>query len=231
MSTNANIFIVEDEEDISQLIAYNLVKAGYQARCFSTAEAALPVLSTDLPDLLILDLMLPGMSGLELCSTLRSAIETVNIPILMLTARSTDDDIVAGLQQGADDYLPKPFAMPVLLARVAALIRRNQHHIPEDSLSFPSLRLRLDLNLHDATIDQIPCSLTFTEFSILKLLTNRPGWVYSRQQIIDNIRGFDYSLTSRAIDVQISALRKKLGKLSPHIQTIRGVGYRFAAEL
>ena len=233
MSTKkqSTLLIVEDEEDIRHLLTFNLQNHGYLTHDVVDAESALVYLRDHSPDLLILDIMLPGMSGLELCQQLRGSIATVNIPLLMLTALSTDRDMVTGLETGADDYLAKPFAMPVLLARVAALLRRCYTGQPHDSAEkkriFADIGLVLDLNLHDCQIDGVPCTLTFTEFNILNLLTSRPGWVYSRQQIIDNIRGFDYSLTSRAVDVQISALRKKLAHLSRHIETIRGVGYRF----
>lgn len=227
-----NILVVEDEESIQQLLTYNLVKAGYQAQCADDGETGLQMAKEQQPDLIILDIMLPGINGYEVCKQLRSQPDTCTIPILMLTARSEDDDVISGLDSGADDYLAKPFSPQVLLARLSALLRRaSSSPVPSgDFLNFPDFDISLDLNLHECLLAGKPCGLTSTEFAILKLLASRPGWVYSRQQIIDDIRGFDYSLTSRAVDVQISGLRKKMSTASKFIQTIRGVGYRFSVD-
>ncbi len=233
MTSPITILVVEDEEDIQHLITYNLLKAGYQVHCAGDGESALKIIATTPPSLIILDLMLPGMSGLDVCRQLRDSVETINTPVLMLTAKSEDEDILAGFDAGTDDYLPKPFSPQVLAARVAALLRRVPATPPheEDHLTFAAINLSLDLNLHECLYNGTPCGLTSSEFAILQLLTSRPGWVYSRQQIIDSIHGFDYCLTSRAIDVQISGLRKKLGHAHKFINTVRGVGYRFSVDV
>jgi two-component system phosphate regulon response regulator PhoB len=231
MDKQFSILVIEDEEDIQQLVTYNLVKGGFQVFCADDGESGLHSFTTNKPDLIILDLMLPGIDGLTVCKELRTTYQS-DIPVLMLTAKGEEEDIVAGLSAGADDYLPKPFSPKILLARINALLRRI--NIPSTSteerleISFPRQQLTIFPNSYEVFVAGANIHLTHSEFQILLLLANKPGWVYSRQQIINDIRGFDYSLTERAIDVLISGLRKKLDSAAPAIETVRGVGYRFS---
>jgi two-component system phosphate regulon response regulator PhoB len=221
-----NILIVDDEEDVLELVRYNLDKEGYRIETASTGEDALTKARAKLPDLVILDLMLPGIDGLEVCRKLKSEVKTEHVPIIMLTAKGEESDIVTGLELGADDYVTKPFSPKVLVARVRRVLHRT---IARDLEKAP-------LKIHDLTIDpgrrQVliknkPVDLTFTEFNILYVLAKRPGLVFTRYQIVDALHGDDYLVTDRAVDVQIVGLRKKLGPCSKYIETVRGVGYRF----
>ena len=221
-----NILIVDDEEDVLELIRYNLDKNGYNTETAITGEEALTKARAKLPDLVILDLMLPGIDGLEVCKKLKSDTKTEHIPVIMLTAKGEEADIVTGLELGADDYVTKPFSPKVLIARVRRILHRT---IARDLEKAP-------VKIHELTIDPArrqvliknkPVDLTFTEFNILYALAKRPGLVFTRYQIVDALHGDDYLVTDRAVDVQIVGLRKKLGSCSKYIETVRGVGYRF----
>lgn len=225
-----NILIVEDDPDIQQLVTYNLIKAGMHVVCADNGEDALAVLDKEKVDAVILDLMLPGKNGLEICRMLREQEKFRSVPVIILTAKSEENDIVTGLEIGADDYVTKPFSPKVLVARLQALLRRNhdQAKSTEDSLGCPILihGLAIDPGRHQVTVDGEHIQLTATEFTILQLLADKAGWVFTRQQIIDHIRGYDYLITPRAVDVQIFGLRKKLGGAGHLIETLRGIGYR-----
>jgi len=221
-----NILIVDDEEDVLELVRYNLDKNGYRIETAITGEDALTKARAKLPDLMILDLMLPGIDGLGVCRKLKSDTKTQNIPIIMLTAKGEEADIVTGLELGADDYMTKPFSPKVLVARVRRILHRTIAHDLE----------KAPVKIHELTIDPArrqvliknkPVNLTFTEFNILYTLAKRPGLVFTRYQIVDALHGDDYLVTDRAVDVQIVGLRKKLGPGSEYIETVRGVGYRF----
>jgi len=221
-----NILIVDDEEDVLELVQYNLKKEGYAVQTAICGEDALKKIAAKLPDLIVLDLMLPGIDGLTICKKLKTEGKTQNIPIIMLTAKSEESDVVAGLEIGADDYITKPFSPKVLIARIRRVLHRN---IAKDLEKTP-------VKIHDIVIDpsrrQVlvknkPVELTFTEFNILYILVKRPGMVFTRYQIVDSIHGEDYLVTDRAIDVQMVSLRKKLGSSGKYIETVRGVGYRF----
>jgi len=221
-----NILIVDDEEDVLELVRYNLDKNGYSTETATTGEEALTKARAKLPDLVILDLMLPGIDGLEVCRKLKSDTKTQHIPVIMLTAKGEEADIVTGLELGADDYVTKPFSPKVLVARVRRILHRT---IARDLEKAP-------VKIHELTIDPArrqvliknkPVDLTFTEFNILYALAKRPGLVFTRYQIVDALHGDDYLVTDRAVDVQIVGLRKKLGSYSKYIETVRGVGYRF----
>lgn len=226
----ASILVVEDDADIQQLVSYNLLKAGFNVTCADSGEEALQILDREPIDLILLDLMLPGKDGMEVCSIIRAKDDFIQPPIIMLTAKSEEDDIITGLSCGADDYVTKPFSPRVLIARVQALLRRKQEKINRDAL--PNSKtiyihsMVIHPGRHEVLVNDKQVHLTTTEFTILEQLAGRPGWVYSRQQIIDKIRGYDYLITSRAVDVQIFGLRKKLGETGKYIETVRGIGYR-----
>ena len=221
------ILVVDDEEDILELLRFNLDKEGYQVACSATGEDALAKARRESFDLIILDLMLPGIDGLEVTRKLKDEADTRRLPIVMLTAKGEESDVVAGLELGADDYITKPFSPRILLARVRAVLRRKSLE-PTDNLK--AIRIH-ELDIHpgrrSVTADGRPVELTFTEFQVLFLLAKRPGWVFTRSQIVDAVRGDDYPVTDRSVDVQIVGLRKKLGPFGRYIETVRGVGYRF----
>lgn len=221
------ILIVEDEQDIQELVRYNLANEGYQVEGVPTGEEAITHARKHLPDLIILDLMLPGIDGLEVCKILKREHKTAEIPIVMLTAKGEDADIVAGLELGADDYITKPFSPRVLIARVRTVLRRTRGKKTEDNSVIKIHDLAIDPMRHWARINGRPLELTATEFSLLHFFAQRPGWVFTRSQIIDAVKGGDYPVTDRSVDVQIVGLRKKLGEAGKYIETVRGIGYRF----
>lgn len=225
-----DILVVEDDQDIQQLVSYNLIKAGFNVTCADNGEEGLNLLDREHFDGIILDLMLPGKSGMEVCKIIRQLKDSKFIPIIMLTAKGEEEDIVTGLKSGADDYVTKPFSPKVLTARIQALLRRahqkklRENESKSDVINIHSLTI--DPGRHEVLRNGQPVQLTNTEFTILQQLATRPGWVFTRQQIIDQARGYDYLITPRAIDVQIFGLRKKLGSTGRYIETVRGVGYR-----
>jgi two-component system phosphate regulon response regulator PhoB len=221
------ILIVDDEEDILELLKYNLSREGYKVISATTGEEGLKLARTKGPDLVILDLMLPGVDGLEVCRELKGDKSTVNIPIIMLTAKSEEADMVTGLEMGADDYIPKPFSPRVVLARMKSIFRRKVKKVEDDSAPIKIHELSINPGRHEVLAGEQSVDLTFTEFRILYTLARRPGWVFSRYQIVDAVRGDDYPVTDRSVDVQIVSLRKKLGGCGQYIETVRGVGYRF----
>jgi two-component system phosphate regulon response regulator PhoB len=224
-----SILVVEDDTDIQQLVSYNLIKAGFNVTCADTGEEALQLLGREQVDAMVLDLMLPGKDGNEVCRAVRSQEAIKGLPIIMLTAKSEEDDIVSGLECGADDYVTKPFSPRVLIARLEAALRRTPEtaEAPDESAGFISRHgMEIHPGRHEVRVDGEEIHLTASEFTILELLAGRPGWVFSRQQIIDQVRGYDYSITPRAVDVQIFGLRKKLGDSGACIETVRGIGYR-----
>jgi two-component system, OmpR family, alkaline phosphatase synthesis response regulator PhoP len=224
------ILIVDDEEDILELIELSPAHEGYDVLTATTGEEALQLAQTHHPELAILDLMLPGIDGLEVCKLLKRDPGTEQMHVIILTAKSDDSDIVTGLELGADDYMTKPFSSKVLVARVRRVLRKEV----ERDLGRSALRI------HDMTIDPARCevlvedkpvTLTFSEFNILYALAKRPGFVFTRYQIMEAVHGGDHIVTERAIDVQITYLRKKLGPGKDYIETIRGVGYRLKDRL
>jgi len=222
-----HILVVDDEEDILELVSYNLTKAGYRVTRVTSGEDAIKSARSKLPDLVLLDLMLPGVDGLEVCNTLKRDHRTANIPVVMLTARGEEADIVSGLELGADDYITKPFSPRVLLARIKAVLRRKMKVPVEEQAVIKLKDLVVHPGRHEVTVRSKQVDLTSTEFRILHILARRPGWVFTRQQIIDGARGEDYAVTDRSVDVHISGLRKKLGPLGAQVETVHGVGYRF----
>ncbi|HOW98569.1 MAG TPA: response regulator transcription factor [Kiritimatiellia bacterium] len=222
-----HVLVVEDEEDIQELIRYNLAKDGFHVTVVPSSEDAFKRIKAAPPAVILLDLMLPGMNGLEFCKLIKGAPSTRGIPVIMVTARGEEADVVAGLELGADDYLTKPFSPRVLLARLRAVLRRR--NAAEDDRDAP-VHLR-DLTIHpgrhEVKLKNKTIELSFTEFRLLQVLARRPGWVLTRQQIVDAVRGPDYPVTERSVDVQVVGLRKKLGAAGDYIETVRGVGYRF----
>jgi len=221
------ILVIEDEEDIQELLKFNLVKEGYQVAMAVTGEEGLRQATTHIPDLILLDLMLPKIDGLEVCRRIRSHTRVSGVPIIMLTAKGEEADVVTGLEVGADDYIVKPFSPRVVVARIRNLLRRREKSGGEE---MPALKLGdifIHPGRHEVTIKGRSVDLTFTEFRVLQLLAGRPGWVFTRQQIVDGVRGEDYAVTERSVDVQIVGLRKKMGPAGARIETVRGVGYRF----
>ncbi len=222
-----SILVVDDEQDILELVRYNLMREGFVVTCVKTSEDAAKSISSRQPSLVILDLMLPGVNGLEFCRRLKSNAETASIPVLMLTAKSEDIDIVTGLDLGADDYMTKPFSPRVLIARVRALIRRDKAKESSVDKVIRIHNISLHLGCREVKVDDRSVELTYTEFNILYLLASRPGWVFSRQEITEIVKGGPNEVTDRAIDVHVVGLRKKLGDASIFIETVRGVGYKF----
>jgi two-component system phosphate regulon response regulator PhoB len=221
------ILIVEDEEEIRELVAYNLVKQGYKVTPADSGEEGLRQVRSERPDLIVLDLMLPGVDGLEVCRTLKRDPDTETIPLVMLTAKGEEADIVSGLELGADDYLTKPFSPRVLLARIRAVLRRKSDEPLDEEEELRIHDLTIHPGRHEVLVDGEPVPLTATEFRVLHVLAQRPGWVFTRYQIANSVHGGDYIVTDRSVDVQIVGLRKKLGAAAAYIETIRGVGYRF----
>ncbi len=222
-----NILVVEDEAEIQELIRYNLAKDGYRVECVATGEEALQSMRSSPPELIVLDLMLPGVDGLEVCRRLRGDAATRNIPVVIVTAKGEEVDVVAGLELGADDYLTKPFSPRVLIARIRAVLRRKNGPSTADDEPVKIHELVIHPGRHEVLIGNDSIALTPTEFRILHFLAGRPGWVFTRYQIADAIHGGDSMVTDRSIDVQIVGLRKKLGAAGRYVETVRGVGYRF----
>ena len=221
------ILAVDDEEDILELLRFNLSREGYRVSCSASGEEALRIARTRPIDLIVLDLMLPGMDGLDVTRKIKNDQKIKHIPIIMLTAKGEEADIVTGLELGANDYVTKPFSPRILVARIKATLRTaantlaNEHEI----IRIHGLEIhpgRRQVSLGDRRVD-----LTYTEFQVLHYLAQRPGWVFTRSQIVDAVRGDDYPVTDRSVDVQIVGLRKKLGDSGNCIETVRGVGYRF----
>ena len=222
------ILVVEDEEDILELVRFSLSQEGYPVICVTNGEDALALAETTSPDLIVLDLMLPGIDGLEVCRKVRERGKAQAAKIIMLTAKSQESDIVKGLEAGADDYLTKPFSPKVLVARVRALLRRNE--VPAaggESDVLQIEKLYIHPGRHEVRLDGKALDLTVSEFRILHFLARHPGWVFSRYQIVDAVKGEDYPVTERSVDVQMVGLRRKLGSFDYYIETVRGVGYRF----
>jgi len=221
------ILVVEDNPDILELVAYNLESQGYEVTRAMTGENGLSQAARAEPDLIILDVMLPGINGLDVCRKLKQQETTRHIPVILLTAKSEDTDIISGLEIGADDYITKPFSPKVLIARVRALLRRvSEDKIPDAALILQVHGITMDTVRHEVLVEGQEVAMSATEFAILRHLMTNPGWVFSRNQIIDAVRGGNYPVTERSVDVQILGLRKKLGPQGQHIETVRGVGYR-----
>ncbi|MEI6562986.1 MAG: response regulator [bacterium] len=222
-----HIVFVEDEPDIADLLSYNLTRDGYEVTGLSNGEQAMQIIPRKKPHLVLLDLMLPGMSGLEICRLLKAKPETATIPIIMVTARGEETDVVVGLEMGADDYVAKPFSMKVLLARIHSVLRRREKGPAKTDDVLKVHDIMINPGRHEVVCGKASIELTASEFRLLHFLAQRPGWVFTREQIVDGVKGEDYAVTDRAVDVQVVSLRRKLGKRGDYVETVRGVGYRF----
>lgn len=227
MSEPRRILVVEDELDLAELLRYNLNIVGHRADVVHNGLEAIEAARREKPDLIILDIMLPEVDGLEVAKQLKAADETAQVPIIFLTAKSSDDDQITGLDLGADDYVTKPFSVKVLLARVEAALRRNGQAENNGSTSILEIGpVRVDTELHEVAVDSEHVSLTLTEFRLLAALMAGPGRVLSRRGLIADAIGPGITVTERTIDVHVAAIRKKLGEHGSMIKTVRGVGYR-----
>jgi two-component system phosphate regulon response regulator PhoB len=225
------ILIIEDEEDIRELVRYNLERENLAVTEAESGEAGLKSVSQKKPDMILLDLMLPGKDGLQICRELKQNDATRDIPVVMMTAKGEESDIVTGLELGAEDYIVKPFSPKVMVARIKAVLRRKAAvPVPdaEDVLNIQGIMIHP--GRHEVSVSGKPVDLTASEFGILHFLARRPGWVFTRYQIVDAVHGEDYPVTERSVDVQIVGLRKKLKKAGDAIETVRGIGYRFKDE-
>lgn len=224
---NICVVVIEDEEDILELISYNLRREGFDVKGATSGEDGLALVESSRPNIVLLDLMLPGVSGLDVCKRLKANSNLQSIPVLVVSARGDESDIVAGLEMGADDYVTKPFSPKILIARVRAVLRRSDGHKSGSKGKIAVHELVADPSRFHATLADRPLNLTKDEFYLLCFLARHPGWVFTRYQIVDGIKGENYVVTERAVDVRIAGLRKKLGRFSDYIETVRGVGYRF----
>ena len=226
---NSLIFVVEDEPDLREIMLYNLVREGYQALGFESGSEGLEAIRAKQPNLVILDLMLPDMDGLTVCQQVRAESAIKATPIIIVSAKEEESDVVIGLGIGADDYVPKPFSTRELIARVKALLRRTQRsQQPSDQDRIVNGDLVIDAGKHEVSIAAQPVKLTATEFKLLRHLAANPGRAFSREQLLDRVVGDGVVVVDRNIDVHIRAVRKKIGEYAGHIETVRGVGYRFA---
>ena len=228
MTQRATVLVIDDEKDLLELVRYNLEKEHLDVITANDGASGLEIGLKHKPDLVVLDLMMPGMNGLEVCKQLRGDARTSRVPIIMLTAKAAETDKIVGLEMGADDYITKPFSVRELLARVRAVLRRTNRAADESAETIKRGRLAIDVARHEVTFAGQRIILTATEFRILEYLAARPGRVLSRDDIIDGALGRDTAVFNRTIDVHITALRKKLGAGGAHIETVRGFGYKWS---
>jgi len=230
MITNNKILIIEDDKDIRDLISFNLSKNGYKTILSRDGEKGIEKAKNEKPDLVLLDLMLPGIHGLDVCKILKTDSSLNKLSIIMLTALGQEEDIIKGLEAGADDYITKPFSFKILFARIKSVLRRKKTKESSNKGPVNLYGVKIDPQTRQVIINENELKLTFTEFQILYLLASHPGWVFTRYQIINKIRSDNNSVTDRSVDFQIVGLRKKMNNLGKLIETIRGVGYRFKSK-
>ena len=221
------ILVVDDEQDILDLIEYNLSKSGFSVILAKSGSEALTLAESENPDIILLDLMLPDLDGFDVCKMLKGNSNTSHIPIIMLTAKGEDADIVTGLELGANDYVVKPFSQRILIARIRAILRQRTSNVQDKTKIVSIHNIKINPGRFEVIVENDAVSLTATEFNILYFLASHAGWVFTRSQIIDSVKGEDYPVTDRAVDVQIMELRRKLKTTGQFIETVRGVGYRF----
>ncbi len=223
-----HILIVEDDDDIVEVERYNLTREGFSVAAVSCGEDTFKAVAQKRPDLILLDLMLPGMNGLEVCRKLKAESSTADIPVIMVTAKGEESDIIVGLELGADDYVNKPFSIKVLISRIQVALRRQPIKAYDQKHDLRVGNMEISPSRFQVQVKGRPINgLTVTEFRLLHFLASRPGRVMNRQQILDAVRGEDVAVTERAVDVQMVGLRKKLGPATDCIEAVRGVGYRF----
>lgn len=222
------IYCVEDDDAIRELMIYSLKTAGFEARGFADAEDFWPVIEQELPDLVLLDVMMPGQDGISILQELRSQSYTRDLPVVMATARGTEIDKVQSLDLGADDYLVKPFGMMEMISRIKAVLRRSQRNQPSDHCYFGDIQM--DVERHKVSVRNRKVELTLKEFELLHLLLKAPQKVFSRQELLDRVWGQDFLSETRTVDVHVGTLRQKLGSAGGYIKTVRGVGYQLEEE-
>ncbi|MBN1308432.1 MAG: response regulator transcription factor [Chitinispirillaceae bacterium] len=228
--SHEKILIVEDDEDIVELVRYNLSKDGFRPVGVTSGEDAMKKLLNEHFDLVLLDLMLPGIDGLEVCRRIKESEKLRSISIIMLTAKGEESDIVTGLELGADDYIVKPFSPKVVIARIRSVLRRRQSAATKGTEPVTIGDLVIHPGKREVIVRGEPVDLTNLEFMVLYFLAKKPGWVFSRYQIVEGVRGDNYPVTDRSVDVLIVGLRRKLGDAGNCIETVRGAGYRFKEE-
>ena len=220
------IYIVEDEPDLRDALAYNFENEGFKVKTFADGESSLETINTNKPDLLILDIMLPGMSGLDVCREIRSKQALSDIAVIMLTAKGEEIDRIVGFELGADDYVTKPFSVRELILRVKVILKK-QSEINSNESAIEYGPIIMDLDAHNVSVEGAEITLTALEFKLLKHLLTRKGRVQTRDQLLGDVWGYSSEVTTRTVDTHIKRLREKLGVTGNLIQTIRGVGYRF----
>ena len=225
------VYVIEDDEDINELLVYNLEKEGYEVKPFYSSNPAYETIKSQNPDIVILDIMLPDMDGLELCKLLKSDRETADIPVIMLTAKSTEIDKIVGFELGADDYITKPFSIRELLARIKAILRRTKkRNCPDEEKYYKFKNLKIDFNKYFVEINGKPIRLTSKEFKLLSILIKSEKKVLSRNYILDEIWKNEDDVFDRTVDVHIKNLRDKLGEYGRYVKTVRGVGYMWDTD-
>lgn len=225
------IYCVEDDSNIRDLVVYTLETTGYKARGFEDGKACMEALASETPELILLDIMLPGEDGMSILGRLKAAPETRGIPVIMVTAKGAEYDKVMGLDSGADDYVTKPFGMMELISRIKAVLRRVSKDAGEGEGLLMCGNLTMDGKKHEVKVDGSVVTLTLKEFELLKQLLKHPGIVLTRDQLLEDIWGYDFGGETRTVDVHVRTLRQKLGDAGEYIETVRGVGYRMRGEL
>lgn len=225
-----SVVIVEDEQDIAQLIRFHVEREGFEAYVAMSGFEGFELARSVKPSLILLDIMLPDLDGLEVCKRLKRDSQLASIPVIMVSARGEESDVVVGLELGAEDYVTKPFSPRVLMARIRSVLRRGAPSETDGQLSIAGGALEIDPARHIAKMNGQDMELTLTQFRLLYFLASRPGFVRTRDQIVSAVRGEDVVLSSRAIDVHVAALRQKLGEYSDLVETVRGVGYRLTDQ-
>lgn len=220
------IYCVEDDSNIRELVVYTLETTGYKARGFEDGRAFLEALALETPELVLMDIMLPGEDGMELLRRLKSSVKTQNIPVIMMTAKSAEYDKVLGLDSGADDYVTKPFGMMELISRIKAVLRRTEKSTIRTEDKIVLNNLTIDARKHEVTVDGNVINLTLKEFELLRRMMKNPNIVLTRDQLLEDIWGYDFDGETRTVDVHVRTLRQKLGDAGGMIETVRGVGYR-----
>lgn len=222
------IYCVEDDDNIRELVIYTLETVGLKAKGFAEGRSFMEALVFDIPELVLLDIMLPGEDGLELLKNLKSSARTKDIPVIMVTAKGTEYDKVVGLDSGADDYVTKPFGMMELVSRIKAVLRRFGQVPDKDDLEFCGVKI--NVKKHEVTVDGDPVALTLKEFELLECLMRNRGIVLTRDRLLGEIWGYDFNCETRTVDVHVRTLRQKLGDKGAVIETVRGVGYRIGED-